>query len=110
MKNWTDEEILNFLMTSDFDENHSREELKSFLIKFRYYFRILSNKNNDIEFQKKQFHYEIDLLKTEKNNEIEKLTNLNSTILNIYNTVINRKLTWKERFQGKIKPNTNEII
>ena len=36
----TDEEILDFLMTSDFEDSYSPEELKYLLLKWRYFYRL----------------------------------------------------------------------
>ena len=45
----TDVEILDFLMTSDFEENFSPDELKYLLLKWRYFYRILHGKNERMQ-------------------------------------------------------------
>ena len=87
----TDEEILDFLMTSDFENEYKNEEFKYLLFKWRYFYRLL--------------HGKVDLIKTDKNfeieglkSEIERLKTLNNEILMLKN----RKLTLRERLSGKI--------
>ena len=98
----TEEEILDFLMTSEFEDNYSPEELKYLLLKWRYFYRIFNGK------------YE--RLRDDKSSEIEKLSSeveiQKNTIINLQidgankddliNSMKNRKLTWKERFTGQI--------
>ena len=36
-----DEEIMEFLMTSEFEDDYKPEELKYLLVKFRYFYRTL---------------------------------------------------------------------
>ena len=97
-----DEEILDFLMTSDFDEDYKPEELRYLLHKFRYFYRSLyiksKNSSDDSEFTIKKLNEEIELLKNntiiyqresaDKQNEIDLLKS--------------KKLTLKERITGKI--------
>ncbi len=103
-----DDEILDFLMNSDFENDFKPEELKYLLLKWRYFYRILySNK---------------DMIKSSKEVEIKRLEDdmksLNRTIgilvsesekkdLLIQN-MKNRKLSFKERISGKIIFNKNE--
>lgn len=105
-----DEEILDFLMTSEFEEDYKPEELKYLLSKWRYFYRILySNK---------------ELIKTEKDGQIRRLEDeiksLNITVGDLLNqsykkdlliqNLKNRKLTFKERLSGKIILNKNENL
>jgi hypothetical protein len=110
MKNLNNEEIIDYLMTSDFNESLSPEELKNLLLKFRYFYRINLSRSNSIEMEKKRFDYEIEELKLKKQEEINNLSDSNSKLLSIYNSITSRKLTFKERLFGKIKPKSNEKI
>lgn len=110
MKNWDDKKILDYLMTSDYNDNLSPEELKFLLNKFKYFYRVISAKSMSIEMEKKKFDYEIDLVNTVKNEEINQLKSSYSDLLNIYRIVTSRKLTLSERWAGKIKLQSNEII
>jgi len=103
-----DEQILDYLMTSDFDDNLSPDEYKNLLYKFRYFFRIVSSKSTNIEIEKKKFVFELDSLKVEKNIQIQNLTNKNQLYQDILKSLTNRKLSLKERFFGKLFPKYNE--
>jgi hypothetical protein len=97
-----DEEILDFLMTSDFEQEYKPEELKYLLLKWRYFYRILNGRS--------------ELYKTNKESEIshldEEIKMLKSQILdqqfklsekeNQISSLKSRKLSLKERISGKI--------
>jgi hypothetical protein len=110
MKNFTDDELLDFLMTSDFDENLSPEELKSLLIKFRYFFRIVSSRQNTIEIQKKRFDSELENIKVENKKREEDLIENNRRLFEILKSISGRRLSFTERLLGKVKLKTNEIF
>lgn len=97
-----DKEILDFLMTSDFEEDFKPEELKYFLVKYRYFYRLLYGKykisKDDVEM------LTINIEKTLKDKDIEvnnfkELTRISEKALI---SLRSRKLTLKERFTGKI--------
>ena len=98
----TDEEILDFLMTSDFEDSYSPEELKYLLLKWRYFYRLFNGRSDryksDSEFTIEQLNEQIMSL---NNNKIMVEINLAQSE-DIINSMKNRKLTWKERFSGKI--------
>lgn len=97
-----DEEILDFLMTSDFDGDYSPVELKYLLTKWRTFYRILYGK---LELSKSENdgnsrNFDEELLKLKNY-----ITNLQIDIVNKEDKILklkNRKLTLKERFSGKI--------
>lgn len=103
-----DEEILDFLMTSEFDNDYKPEELKYLLLKWRYFYRILYSKKELIETDKQG---EINKLKEEvKSLNIvigEMMTESDKKDILIQN-LKNRKLSLKERISGKIIFNKNE--
>ncbi len=105
-----DQEILDFLMTSDFEGDYSPEELKYLLVKWRYFYRLLSGSSEtmkvDLEFQIKKLSEKIDLL----NNNITAQQVEIATRENKINELRSRKLTWKERFSGRIKNESNDKI
>lgn len=98
----TDEEILDFLMTNDFDGDYKPEEFKYLLIKWRYFYRIMSGK---LELHRTDSNFEI-LSLNEKikflEKEIENLKVLLSDNQNQIDTFKSRKLTLSERIKGKI--------
>jgi hypothetical protein len=101
------DEILEILMCSDFNDDYKPEEFKYLLFKWRYFYRIL--------------HGNKELLKSEKEGEIRKLKeevkSLNSTIGSllvesdkkdsIIKDLIERKLSFKERVLGKLSVKIN---
>lgn len=101
----TDDEILEFLMTSDFEEDYKPSELKYLLVKFRYFYRILYSRNqnsqDDSEFIVKKMNDELEILKLQIFNE--QIENANKQ--NIIDSLKKRKLTLKERITGKINSN-----
>lgn len=98
----SEEEILDFLMTSDFNEGLNLDEFKFLLKKFRNFYRISScnitiqkdlceKAQNDLKNLKQECDYNISV----KNQELEMAQEK-------YKKIIEKKLTWKERFLGKI--------
>jgi len=110
MKNWSDKKILDYLMTSDFDDNLSPEELKHLIIKFRNFYRIVSSRSTSIEIEKKRFDFEIENLKKNQIEVVHNLTVQINKLSDIYQSLTSRKLTFSERFFGKLKPNSKETI
>ena len=100
--NSKNEEILEYLMTSDFNEELNTKELKALLIKFREFYRYMysakDNKINDKEFKIKKLKEEI----KEKTSTINKLSYDNSELDNEIRKIKKRKLTFMERIRGKV--------
>lgn len=98
----SDEEIMNFLMTSDFEDNYSTKELKYLLVKWRYFYRLLYGrfdlKKTDSDFEISKLDDRIKML----NNKIEELQIKVADSENVINSMKNRKLTWRERISGRI--------
>jgi hypothetical protein len=96
------DEILEYLMTSDFDEELNKSELKALLIKFREFYRYMysvkDNKVIDLDFKIKKFEQEITFMKK----EIIKLNFNNSELENEKNLLKRRKLSFMERIRGKL--------
>ena len=103
-----DEEILNLLMTSEFENDLSPMEFKFLLKKWRFFYRILHGRMDRL---KDDLNYNIDMLK----GEVEGLKNQNYLVMvesaqrqDLIDILKNRKLTWKERWTGKIITNEDE--
>jgi hypothetical protein len=102
IKKLTNDETLDFLMTSEFENNHSPDELKYLLVKWRYFYRLLygryerikTDSIGEIEMMKNS----LDLLNLEKSKLLIEIQNKDSEITSIKN----KKLTWKERIKGRI--------
>lgn len=103
-----DEEILNLLMTSEFENDLSPMEFKFLLKKWRFFYRLLHGKMDRV---KDDLSYKIDSLK----GEVEGLKGQNYEVMvdsaqkdDRIHSLKNRKLTWKERWTGKIITNEDE--
>jgi hypothetical protein len=97
-----DEDVLNFLMTSEFTDDYSPAELKYLLVKWRYFYRLSQGRNEQIkvkgEGDVQQLEYDKELL----NNTIGQLSLRVLEKDDLINSLKNRDLTWKERWSGKI--------
>ena len=111
MQDFSETDILNYLMVSEFNEGLTPDEFKFLLYRFRYHYRLMSCKNENLK-------YEIDSLKSKlaENSNIynlqsQNLINEKNKFEKSYNDLINKKLTWKERIKGKIilKDEVNRI-
>lgn len=102
IKKLTNDETLDFLMTSEFENNYSPDELKYLLVKWRYFYRLLygryerikTDSIGEIEMMKNS----LDLSNLEKSKLLIEIKNKDSEITSIKN----KKLTWKERIKGRI--------
>ena len=105
----SDKEVLNFLMTSEFNEgSYSPEEFKYLLKKWRYFYRILNGKSEQIKIYSDGI---INKIKEENDIINDKVNNLQTIIgkkESEINSLKSRKLSWKERFSGKIIINNDK--
>jgi hypothetical protein len=95
-------EILDYLMTSDFEEGLNPEEFKFLLFKFRnYYKKAVGN----LSLEKDKIDSVIRNAEDSKRtiqNQIDEVLNQKKDMENKLNYIVNKKLTFKERFIGKI--------
>ena len=102
VQKFKNEEILEYLMTSDFNEELTNKELKALLVKFREFYRYMygakDNKIIDKDFQIKKLEEKLKV--TEKN--IIDLVNKNTELEQEKIKLKKRKLTLLERIKGKI--------
>lgn len=97
-----DEEILNFLMTSDFEQEYKPEEFKYLLTKWRYFYRIMNGK---MELYKTNKEHEVNHLNEEVKMLKSQIVEYQSKLAEKENQISSmkmRKLTLKERISGKI--------
>ena len=103
-----DEDMLELLMTSEYESTFSPSEFKFMLLKFRYFYRVLHSNNLRIQYMLesdiKMKQEEIDRLISEKTQSQINYANLK----NIVDLSKNRKLSFIERLTGKIKYNIDE--
>lgn len=98
----SDEDVLNFLMTSEFEGDYSPEELKYLLVKWRYFFRLFQGRN-----EQTKMSLEDTILKIEEQLEIKKKSEFDLQVTlakkeDLISSIKNRDLSWKERWSGKI--------
>jgi hypothetical protein len=98
----SDEDVLNFLMTSEFEGDYSPEELKYLLVKWRYFFRLFQGRN-----EQTKMSLEDTILKVEEQLEIKKKSEFDLQVElakkeDLFSSIKNRNLTFKERWTGKI--------
>lgn len=98
----SNEDILNFLMNSEFEDDYSPSELKYLLMKWKYFYRVSQGRNEQLRNHYEGVVYALEeKIKIKESNE----TGLQIQILakdKQIESLKNRKLTWKERFSGKI--------
>jgi hypothetical protein len=100
-----DDEILDFLMTSEFEQDYKPEELKYLLHKYRYFYRVLSGKYDLLKVDSEgQINKLNDMVKSRDNKINEELMK-NASMSDTISSLKNRKLTLKERISGKIISN-----
>ena len=103
-----DDEILEFLMTSDFEGDYSPTELKYLLTKWRYFYRILNGRlDRDVQ----KLEGDLQTIENQIKTKDLQIGNLKNEIINKDDTITtmkNRNLTFKERWSGKIILNKNE--
>ena len=95
-------DVLDFLMTSDFNDDYSPDELKYLLVKWRYFYRLSQGMNDQIRTK-----FEGDIQELEKeiglhNNTIGYLKSISDEKDELIMSMKSRKLTFKERIKGRI--------
>ena len=98
-----DEDVLNFLMTSEFSEgDYSPAEFRYLLTKWRYFHRFFQGRNEQtkmgLEDTIKRLQEELEATKKGEYDAQVKVADKD----NLIHSLKNRKLTFKERFSGKI--------
>ena len=98
----SDEAALDLLMTSEFEENYSPAEMKEMLLRYRYFYRILYSRfermKEDRDFDLNRMLERIKLLENQFVGSQSECARMKDEI----NSLMFRKLTWKERIFGKI--------
>jgi hypothetical protein len=103
-----DEEILDFLMNSDFEGDFKPEEYRYLLHKWKYFYRIL---NGRYELARVNHEGEIRQLISDKESLNKSLFDIqveSAQKEDIIGSMKSRKLTLKERWSGKIILRENE--
>jgi hypothetical protein len=109
INNLTEQDIMDYLMTSEFEEGLTPEEFKLLLFKFRNFYRVLNGKSDLL---KTELEGKIREMKEVKSSHSRQLTTLmmeKASIEDQCNSLKNRPLSWRERWTGKIITEENEI-
>ena len=105
----SENDIIDYLMTSEFNEGMTEEEFKFLLFKFRYHYRLLYARKESIKNDVDKFESELKSLREIYNKSNERFSIEKQNLENRYNNIINRKLSWRERIKGKIIIKEDEI-
>lgn len=97
----TDEQIINTIMSSNFEEYDTRE-LRMLLLRFRALYGYLIGKNNHIAQELDKKNKELEVFKINHEKIINDLLFKNANLENEITFRPKRKLTIKERITGKI--------
>lgn len=99
------EKNLEYLLTSEFDEGLKPEELIDLLKKFRFEYRVLHSRTRSLEHQIDKLNIENENLKGHlfeiDTNYLTKIAKIEDKV-DLLKTVLNKKLTLKERVFGKV--------
>lgn len=98
----TDEDLLDFLMTSEFENDISPDEFRYLLGRWKYFYRVLHGRlertRQDLEFENGNLRSHIESAEAGKlSAQME-----SARKEDIIHSLKNRKLTLKERWTGKI--------
>jgi len=103
MKELSDEDILQYLMTSDLNENFRPEEYKFLIFKFRDFYKILHGKHQLNKIQSEKIIQDLESVNKSIQDQISGSEIQKNLAINELNSIPKqRKLTLKERITGKI--------
>lgn len=100
--NLSDNDILNYLMTSEFNEGLTPDEFRFLLYQFRNFYRIQAGRTDFVKREIDGLVREIEDLKKSGSENMNRVLYEKADLQNSYDQMKNRKLTWKERWSGKI--------
>ena len=103
-----EDDIFQYLLTSDFHETYSPDEYRFLMNKWRYYYRSLygqyTRMRDDLEGNMKAIELEKESCKKLVSEAELKVQEIEEK----YQSLIDKELTWKERWNGKITKPNNE--
>ncbi len=103
ISNLSDDEILDILMTSDFNDKLKLEEYVFLIFKFRQFYKVLYGNHQLYKIHSESENRELSEGLTSKNKELT-LTQIDRANLEnrIEQLLKPRKLSWRERISGRI--------
>ncbi len=102
VNNLSETEILNYLMTSEFDEGLTPDEFKLLLFKFRNFYRVASCSISNHKERMETALQEAENIKNQCDTRISEAESEKLQTKEKFNKLVNKKLSWKERLKGKI--------
>lgn len=103
MKELSDEQILQYLMTSDLNENFRPEEYKFLIFKFRDFYKVLHGKHQLQKIQSEKIIFDLESSNKSLNSQISDFEIQKNIAINDLEAIPKeKKLTLKERISGKI--------
>ena len=109
INNLTEQDIMDYLMTSEFEEGLTPEEFKLLLFKFRNFYRVLNGRNELLKIDLDAKIKEIEEVKSVHSTQLMTLMREKVSIEEQCNLLKNRPISLKERWTGKIITEENEI-
>ena len=103
-----EEDVFQYLMTSDFHETYSPDEYRFLLNKWRYYYRALYGQHSRM---KEDLDDKLGAIELEKETCRKTVAESESKVSDMekkYQSLINKELSWTERLKGKIIQIENE--
>lgn len=107
LNNINDNELLSYLLTSEFDDNElTYDMLRFLLLKFKYFYRIQYSRNqllkSDLDLKTKNINEEIEFLKKQLSESIKEKDFFKNEFEYLEKSLLSRKLTLKERWKGRL--------
>lgn len=95
-------EILDYLMSSEFEEGLTPDEFKFLLKKFRNFYRVVSCSISSHKDRMEKALSDVESIKEEMKRKNDEFELEKFDLQKSYNSLLEKKLTWQERFKGKI--------
>lgn len=105
----SDTDIMNYLMTSEFNEGLTPDEFRFLLYRFRYQYRLIFSKHDTLKTDFTKIESDIKVVQENHLRNTKNLTSEKEKLELKYNQLLSRKLNWRERIKGKIILKENEI-
>jgi hypothetical protein len=95
-------EMLDYLMSSEFEEGLTPDEFKFLLKKFRNFYRLVSCSVANHKERMERALLDLESIKKEIITKEDNFEIIKSDLEKKYDSIIQRKLNWEERFKGKL--------
>lgn len=109
VQEFSESDILNYLMTSEFNEGLNPDEFKFLLYKFRYNYRLVYARNESLLVKLEKVEMDLESTKSNFQKNINNLNSEKEKVEKKFEVLKNRKLSWKERIKGKIIFKEDEV-